>query len=341
MNGVLIFATTYSRLLARELQLDGEAAAPLLAGTALSPQQLFQLDEYISLPDQVTIIRNALRLSGNPALGLQMGSRLHLAAHGPVGVAAYSSATLGEALDIMVRHQNIRGQFAGMTIERDANETRTIFNLRVPYDEVGLFLIEALVASAQASMEFLVGDAIDDGRIEFAYPAPAHAHLYAQYLRAPFRFDMPRTLLAMPRRHENIPLPFADPMAKQLAEQQCEQVAADLQQRGSFALRVTAILRNNPGQLWTLEDVAASLHISARTLIRRLKDEGTSYQQLLDEEQKRLARLFLDNPRHTVESVAAALGYHDVSTFRRAFKRWFGVPPSEYLASRHRGSPSA
>ena len=71
--------------------------------------------------------------------------------------------------------------------------------------------------------------------------------------------------------------------------------------------------------------------------IRRLKDEGTSYQHLLDEEQKRLATLFLDNPRHTVDSVASALGYHDVSTFRRAFKRWFGVPPSEYLARRHSG----
>lgn len=339
MTGPLIFATTYSRLLARELQLDVGNVAPLLAGTSISPEQLFQLDEFLSLPDQVTIIRNALRISGNPALGLQMGARVHLAAHGPVGVAAYSSATLGEAVDVMVRHQNIRGQFAGMTVERDANEIRTVFNLRVPYDEIGIFLIEALVASAQASMEFLVGHTLDGIRLEFGYPAPAHAHLYAQYLRAPFRFDAPRTQVFMPRSHESIPLPFADPVAKQLAEQQCEQVATDLQQRGSFASRVTAILRNNPGQLWTLDDVAASLHLSARTLIRRLKDEGTSYQFLLDEEQKRLATLFLDNPRHTVESVASALGYHDVSTFRRAFKRWFGVPPSEYLARRHTGGP--
>ena len=338
MTGPLIFATTYSRLLARELQLDVDTVAPMLEGTSISPAQLFQLDEFLSLPDQVTIIRNALRLSGNPALGLQMGSRVHLAAHGPVGVAAYTSATLGEAMETMVRHQNIRGQFAGMTRETDANTLRIVFNLRVPYDEVGIFLIEALVASAQTTMEFLLGHTIDGGQIEFGYPAPAHAALYGQYLRAPFRFDAPRTLVLMPRALENTPLPFADPVAKQQAELQCEQVAADLQQRGSFAFRVTTILRNNPGQLWTLDDVAASLHLSARTLIRRLKDEGTNYQQLLDAEQQRLARLYLDNPRHTVESVAAALGYHDVSTFRRAFKRWFGMPPSEYL-SRHHHAP--
>lgn len=337
MTGQLIFATTYSRLLARELQLDIDNVAPLLAGTAISPQQLFQLDEFLSLPDQVTIIRNALRISGNPALGLQMGSRMHLAAHGPVGVAAYTSATLGEATDTMVRHQNIRGQFAGMAIERDAAEVRVVFNLRVPYDEVGLFLIEALVASSQGAMEFLLGVTIEGGRIDFAYPAPVHAAMYSQYLHAPFRFDAPRTLLAMPRAIELSPLPFADPMAKQQAEQQCEQIAVELQQRGSFAFRVTTILRNNPGQLWTLDDVAKSLHLSGRTLMRRLKDEGSSYQFLLDEEQKRLATMFLDNPRHTVESVASALGYHDVSTFRRAFKRWFGVPPSEYLARRHSG----
>lgn len=335
MNGELIFATTYTRLLARELHLDVDNVAPLLAGTALSPRQVFQLEEYLSLPDQVTIIRNALRLSGNPALGLQMGSRLHLAAHGPVGVAAYTSATLGEAVDTMVRHQNVRGQFAGMAIERDAQDLRVIFNLRVPYDEIGLFLIEALVASAQASTEFLVGHGLEGARIEFAYPPPAHAALYEQYMHAPFRFGAERTVLAMPRRYEHTPLPFADPVARQQAEQQCEQMAAELSQRHSWALRVTAILRNNPGQLWTLDDIAASLHLSGRTLIRRLKEEGRSFQQLLDEEQKRLALIYLENPRHTVESTAAALGYHDVSTFRRAFKRWFGAPPSEYLARRH------
>ncbi len=337
MTGPLIFAATYSRLLARELQLNVDNIAPLLAGTSISPQQLFQLDAFLSLPDQVTIIRNALRISGNPALGLQMGSRLHLAAHGPVGVAAYSSATLGEATDTLARHQNIRGQFAGMVIERDANEVRVIFNLRVPYDEIGLFLIEALVASVKGTMEFLLGRTIAGGSIAFAYPAPAHAAMYSQYLHAPFRFDAPRTLLTMPRALESLPLPFADPVAKQQAEQQCEQIAADLRQLGSFAFRVTAILRNNPGQLWTLNDIAAALHLSPRTLMRRLKDEGIGYQQLLDKEQKRLATLLLDNPRHTVESVASALGYHDVSTFRRAFKRWFDVPPSEYLARRHTG----
>lgn len=337
MTGPLIFATTYTRLLARELQLDVGSVAPLLAGTSLSPQQVFQLDEYLSLPDQVTIIRNALRLSGDPALGLRMGAKMHLAAHGPVGVAAYTSATLGEAVDTMVRFQNIRGQFAGMAIERDASLLRVVFNLRVPYDEVGLFLIEALVASAQATMEFLLGRAIDGARVELAYPAPAHAAAYGQYLHAPFRFGAERTLLEMPRHLEATPLPFADPVARRQAEQQCEQIAAELQQRGSFAFRVSGILRNNPGHLWTLDDVAASLNLSSRTLMRRLKDEGTSYQQLLDEEQQRLARLYLDNPRHTVESVAAALGYHDVSTFRRAFKRWFGMPPSEYLA--HREQP--
>lgn len=330
MNSPLLFATTYSRLLARELQLDGEAAAPLLEGTSISPQQLFQLDEYISLPDQVTIIRNALRLSGNPALGLQMGSRMHLASHGPVGIAAYTSATLAEAIDVMIKFQNIRGQFAGMAIERDAQVVRVVFNLRVPYDEVGIFLIEALVASSQGSIEFLLGRTIDGARVEFAYPPPAHAAMYSQYLHAPFRFDAPRTQIEIPRATEATPLLLADGNAHQQAMRQCEQIAAELQQRDSFAQRVTAILRNNPGQLWTLDDVARSLHMSARTLMRRLKDEGTNYQQLLDAEQQRLARIYLDNPRHTVESVATALGYHDVSTFRRAFKRWFGVPPSEY-----------
>ena len=71
--------------------------------------------------------------------------------------------------------------------------------------------------------------------------------------------------------------------------------------------------------------------LSARTLMRYLKAEGSHYQALLDAELSRQAAAHLMSPRHTVESVALALGYQDVTAFRRAFHRWFGMPPSAWL----------
>jgi AraC-like DNA-binding protein len=83
--------------------------------------------------------------------------------------------------------------------------------------------------------------------------------------------------------------------------------------------------------LWTLPEVAKALHLSERTLMRRLKDEGLRYQTLHDAELHRQTVIYLNDKRHTTESLAAALGYSDTSGFRRAFHRWFGMSLGEYL----------
>ena len=72
--------------------------------------------------------------------------------------------------------------------------------------------------------------------------------------------------------------------------------------------------------------------VGIENVMRRLKEEGQGYQQLLDAELERQARIHLQDPRHTAESLALALGYHDLSGFRRAFKRWFGMSLREYQA---------
>lgn len=94
------------------------------------------------------------------------------------------------------------------------------------------------------------------------------------------------------------------------------------------------MLAQHPGQLWTSEEVAAALHVSVRTLARHLQAEDCSLQGVQEQELLRQAQIHLETPGHTVDSVAGAVGYHDVSAFRRAFKRWTGMTPQAWLASR-------
>ena len=81
--------------------------------------------------------------------------------------------------------------------------------------------------------------------------------------------------------------------------------------------------------------MAQHLNLSLRTLLRRLKDEGTTYQQLLDHETSQRAVALMNRPGSTVAQVAEQLGYAEPVTFRRAFRRWFGVSPSEYKQLHH------
>jgi AraC-like DNA-binding protein len=84
----------------------------------------------------------------------------------------------------------------------------------------------------------------------------------------------------------------------------------------------------------SLEGIARELRISARTLRRRLDERGASFQQLLREVRHARAVAYLADTAQSVERVAAQLGYGDPSNFRRAFRRWTGLAPSDFRARR-------
>lgn len=335
------FPATYSRMIARELKLKEIAVQSLLSGSDLSPEDLFQLDRKISAYDQYTLIRNGLLLSGNPAFGLQLGSRMPLAAHGTLGAAVVSAPNLRTAFATSLRFQGLRAQFIKMLYKDENGFFIVELELQVPFDEVGLFLIEATMATNQWMIEFILGRALTEAKIEFVYKNPPHADSYENYLHSTVSFGCNSTRLIIPGELLDAPNPFGDPDAYANAIFQCERQELSLRPQESWQARVTSLLQLHPGQLWTLPEVAAALHLSSRSLIRRLHAENTRYQFILDEELHRQALMHFEIPQHTVTSVAAALGYKDVKSFRRAFKRWTGISPQEWLAVRGKKSNHA
>ncbi len=129
MSNILQFQATYSRMVARELGLDDAGLTALLAGTSLTPQHLFQLDQQISATDQYLIIRNGLRLSGNPAFGLQLGSRLPVTSHGTLGVAMSTGANLRECFKAIARFQSLRAQFVRVSYHDEGEHFRIAMQL--------------------------------------------------------------------------------------------------------------------------------------------------------------------------------------------------------------------
>jgi len=88
----------------------------------------------------------------------------------------------------------------------------------------------------------------------------------------------------------------------------------------------------------SIEEIADDLHISSRTLQRRLQDSGWSFQRVLDDSRRRLARFYLSNSVLELGETAFLLGYEDVNSFARAFRGWEGMPPKHWRES-HRATP--
>ena len=110
---------------------------------------------------------------------------------------------------------------------------------------------------------------------------------------------------------------------------QCEARQESLRKMGTVTDQVLALLHQAEGKA-DLDTIADRLHMSPRTLIRKLKLEDTRFQQLRDQTLSRRATQLLSLPHYTVAAVAEDLGYTDVASFRRAFQRWFGTSPGKF-----------
>ena len=111
-------------------------------------------------------------------------------------------------------------------------------------------------------------------------------------------------------------------------------LAGELKQENgdeNFVERIRiAIQQKLTGRRPNVEDIADALHISSRTLQRRLQDEGSRFQRVLEEARHQLARHYLNNSVLELNEAAYLLGYQDGSSFVRAFRNWEGVPPSRW-----------
>ncbi|MBS0366332.1 MAG: helix-turn-helix domain-containing protein [Proteobacteria bacterium] len=126
------------------------------------------------------------------------------------------------------------------------------------------------------------------------------------------------------------PLPQHEPRTHASCLEACESQLRRLTSFNRIAGRVRAKLAATLHAMPSIDEVARSLCLSARSLRRRLDAEGTSFQLLAEEVRKEAAERLLGTTRLSTEAIADALGYGDVANFRHAFKRWKGETPRRY-----------
>jgi len=166
----------------------------------------------------------------------------------------------------------------------------------------------------------------------FSYSAPAYAEDYERILRLPIRFDAGEDGVLFPFSMMDSSNPSADAALRQLLERYAADQLAKIQTHARFSERVRAtILSMLPLGGLTADAVAAQLALSNRSLRRRLQEEDTSYQEILDDVRAELASRYLTKEKRGIEEVAFLLGFSDPSAFSKAFRRWTGKTPADFV----------
>src|SRR5262245_51178443 len=283
----------YFWLLLREFGGAPEAESALLAGTGVARAAQHDPSAEGTLGQTLALIRNlAARLP--PGWALTAGSAFHASTHGPLGFAAVSAPTLGAALDVIERIGWVRAPYYRTHSATSARGYALTVEERVPLDETERVpLLEALFLSLQALIESVRGRPVREARFEFAYPAPPYADDYAKHFHGEVRFDRPETRASVPAAWLALPSPMADAAAFASAVAKLEAQARRVEGEDFLRARLEQLLEAAGDAGLPLEAAAKQLHLSRRTLNRRLSEGGTSFRELQEGHLRERARALL------------------------------------------------
>jgi AraC-like DNA-binding protein len=315
---------------------EGISAESALAGSGIDPAQVRNPATRVSARQSLAVFANAQRLSHDPALALHAGKRVHITHLGLYGYALLSSATPRDAIDFAIRYRPLASPLIGLDFaEIDGHPAWTFSDIRgLGLDsDLFRFVMEFQLGTQLSLHADILGNAVVPSEIRAMYPAPAHAERYQALLGCPAHFGQSRNELRFDADFLTRTLTYANPITAALVRETCDELLAGLQAMSGLASRVSGLLLANPGQFPDIETVASALHMTSRTLRRKLQAQGTSYQAILTDVRKQLAINYLRQTRMSAEDIAAALGFSDATNFRHAFKKWSGKTPGEYRLS--------
>jgi AraC-like DNA-binding protein len=321
----------YARFVLREILSQGIAAQDLLEGTTLSRSELENGGD-IAMEDFLTILENGRELSGNDQLGLVIGRHTNIMALGQIGAAAAIAPTVREGLQVLENYTRLHISYVRLELSSDLRGLSLRFRYLQDTGEVERFHTETAVMLVQHYVETLTGELLRDAQYRLAIKPPTYEAEYVNWLHSPVSFGWSQTSVEVPARWPDLPSPYYNPemwaqatlmLANRLRELEGEQ-------KRPYTQYVNALMRSSEPPLPDLSTVADRIHMSERTLNRRLKDEDTSFREIRKRVLGGWARRHLEETNQSVEAIAAALGYRDTANFRRAFRNAESCSPSEY-----------
>lgn len=329
LGGVLEGGTqrvgAFTRLPALIRQLGGNPDE-LFAEAGLAPDALDSADRAAPYAALTALLANVAARTSCPHAGLLAGRMWQLADLGPLGAVVRNARTIGDALRNLAVHQHLNSGGGLVFLAEHGNVAELGYAIYHPRVEGAAGYLDAVIAAGCNYLRELAGSAFSPTEVLFAHARPSDVAPHRAFFRVTPRFESERTALRFPAALLSRAVAGADPAAYAAAMSAIE--GADPRALVQRVTRVVRILMQS-GEI-SGATAAQALAMHRRTLNRRLKAQGTTFQIVLDRVRAETACQLLEGTRTSLDDIAALLGYASVSAFMRAFRRWTGLAPGQW-----------
>lgn len=315
---------------AQSLRQQGHDALQVVADAGIDLASAANPDWRVSEHSFNDLMSRCVQLTGDEAFGLLAAEQLQPQTLHSLGLAWLASDTVYDGLLRLERFSRLVSTDLDLQLVEDG-ELIHLHLGRKPGD------VEPVAANRDYGVGIVtrmcrltLGEFLAPVMIELDRPRPEQAERWEYLLSSRVKFDAPLARIAWYRADIMEPLVTGDPALARINDEHTRVFLDSFLARSTTREVVDKIVEKLPDGSPSQQQIAEALHVSNRTLQRKLKDEGTSFMDLLQDTRMQLARKYLRSPGRSVVETAYLLGFSEPSTFSRAFKRWTGQAPAEY-----------
>ena len=330
-NQEVRLSNIHSRVLMDLLHDLGHNEEAIFSGISLQPELLTTPDLEVTYSQYVELVRQAIKLTNNTAIGLLFGKKLNGTGHGLFGLGAMASDNLMKSIEFADQAAMILNPAIGYHME-DGND---YFHIEIrelmPWEDLTPYMVDTSFSMINALLKNGTGQNSLGIKYQFNYDVDSSKQDYHDMLGPHLEFNAESNRISIPSAIATHPSPWRNPIiAEQINQQLSENIKQKDHEQNKLVAPIKELLFKTPGSIPSLDEIADHFSLSPRTLSRRLKTLHTSYNDILNEERKRLALQYMNDPDYSVDKIAYLLGYHNSSNFSKAFKGWTSHTPRDY-----------
>lgn len=322
-------SVSYVTLFLNLMEERGVRRETIINASKIEPGFLENPDNRLSPRQFKKMLDKSGELTNIKDLGFALGLRIKPTSHGFLGYAVMTCKTVRDGIMLAERYFCLRSSLIKIQLKEENGEASIEIS---PWDKMAHYknsAIEVMFSIITNIAHFLIGDIRKDVEIWVDYPEPDYYQKWKHELPE-IIFGKSKNMMRIPSYYLDLPISLYDPHSSQAAVAILESELLTVDTSIKIDQRVRAVLMNSKQGMPSLEEIARRMAISTSTLKRRLKQQSTNFQKLLDDTQRIRAQKYLIHSGMSIAQISQNLGYTSSANFVRAFKKWTGIPPQAW-----------